>query len=40
MLNNKAKEARRLVMERVTEGRVELSTLQSLCLLSMFEFAC
>ncbi|WYZ42409.1 hypothetical protein EsH8_VI_000108 [Colletotrichum jinshuiense] len=39
MLNNKAKEARRLVMERVTEGRVELSTLQSLCLLSMFEFA-
>ncbi|KAI3559142.1 hypothetical protein CABS03_07461 [Colletotrichum abscissum] len=34
-----ARSARRMVMERVTEGRVELSTLQSLCLLSMFDFA-
>ncbi|KAF5515330.1 hypothetical protein CGCS363_v000123 [Colletotrichum siamense] len=38
-LNTKARSARRMVMERVTEGRVELSTLQSLCLLSMFDFA-
>lgn len=32
------REAHRLVMERVTEGRVELSTIQSLCLLSLIEF--
>ncbi|KAF9870561.1 hypothetical protein CkaCkLH20_11867 [Colletotrichum karsti] len=38
-LQNKAKSARRMVMERVLEGNVELSTLQSLCLLSMFDFA-
>ncbi|TDZ13725.1 hypothetical protein C8035_v009134 [Colletotrichum spinosum] len=36
--NAKAQSARRMVMERVTEGRVELSTLQSLCLLSIFDF--
>ncbi|KAF6820636.1 hypothetical protein CMUS01_11525 [Colletotrichum musicola] len=38
-LDAKAKAARQLVMDRVAEGRVELSTLQSLCLLSMVEFA-
>ncbi|KAF6796934.1 hypothetical protein CSOJ01_13103 [Colletotrichum sojae] len=38
-LDAKAKAARRLVMDRVAEGRVELSTLQSLCLLSMVDFA-
>lgn len=39
-LEGKARESRRMVMDRVTEGRVELSTLQSLCLLNMFDFAC
>ncbi|OHE98475.1 hypothetical protein CORC01_06266 [Colletotrichum orchidophilum] len=38
-LDDTARSARRMVMERVTEGRVELSTLQSLCLLSIFDFA-
>ncbi|OBR04430.1 C6 transcription factor [Colletotrichum higginsianum IMI 349063] len=38
-LEGKARESRRMVMDRVTEGRVELSTLQSLCLLNMFDFA-
>ncbi|KAK6213463.1 c6 transcription factor [Colletotrichum tabaci] len=38
-LEGKARESRRVVMDRVTEGRVELSTLQSLCLLNMFDFA-
>ncbi|WQF84380.1 Putative zn(2)Cys(6) fungal-type DNA-binding domain-containing protein [Colletotrichum destructivum] len=38
-LEGKARESRRMVMDRVTEGRVELSTLQSLCLLNMFHFA-
>ncbi|KAH6696840.1 hypothetical protein F5X68DRAFT_257167 [Plectosphaerella plurivora] len=35
----KAATARRMIMDRVTEGRVELSTLQSMCLLSLFDFA-
>lgn len=30
--------SRRLVMGRICEGRVELSTLQTLCLLSMVDF--
>ncbi|KZL76610.1 c6 transcription factor [Colletotrichum incanum] len=38
-LDEKARTSRRMVMDRVTEGRVELSTLQSLCLLNMFDFA-
>ncbi|GKT40589.1 uncharacterized protein ColSpa_00770 [Colletotrichum spaethianum] len=38
-LGDKARTSRRMVMGRVTEGRVELSTLQSLCLLNMFDFA-
>jgi hypothetical protein len=31
-------EARRITMGRVYEGEVELSTLQTLCLLSMVDF--
>jgi hypothetical protein len=33
-----ARRARTLVMERVGRGTVELSTLQTLCLLAMFDF--
>lgn len=40
LLDAKAKAARLLVMDRVADGQVELSTLQSLCLLSMVDFAC
>ncbi|KAK1993254.1 hypothetical protein LX36DRAFT_684401 [Colletotrichum falcatum] len=38
-LDEKTREARQMVMNRVAEGRVELSTLQSLCLLSVFDFS-
>ena len=37
-VNNYAEAARHLVMRRVSEGPVELSTLQSLCLLSLVDF--
>lgn len=33
-----AQQSRDLVMERISHGTVELSTLQSLCLLTMFDF--
>ncbi|KAH7357792.1 hypothetical protein B0T11DRAFT_283113 [Plectosphaerella cucumerina] len=39
LIEAKAVAARRIVMDRITEGRVELSTLQSMCLLSLFDFA-
>jgi hypothetical protein len=35
-----ARRAHSLVMERVGRGSVELSTLQTLCLLAMFDFTC
>lgn len=35
-----AEDARKIVMKRVSEGPVELSTLQSLCLLSLVDFTC
>jgi hypothetical protein len=33
------REARSIVMSKIAEAQVELSTLQSLCILSMVEFA-
>lgn len=38
LANKYAEMARTLVMERVSEGPVELSTLQCLCLLSLVDF--
>ncbi|PWY87756.1 hypothetical protein BO70DRAFT_332957 [Aspergillus heteromorphus CBS 117.55] len=39
LINSYTEVARSLVMRRVSEGPVELSTLQSLCLLSLVDFA-
>ncbi len=36
--NGYAESARKIVMSRVAEGLVELSTLQTLCLLSLIDF--
>jgi len=38
LVNSYAEVARGLVMKRVSEGPVELSTLQCLCLLSLVDF--
>ncbi|KAL0938428.1 uncharacterized protein CTRU02_205038 [Colletotrichum truncatum] len=38
-LISKARSSKRIVMDRILDGRVELSTIQSLCLISMVEFA-
>lgn len=38
LVNNYAEVARNLVMKRISEGPVELSTLQCLCLLSLVDF--
>lgn len=38
VVNTYAEVARGLVMKRVSEGPVELSTLQCLCLLSLVDF--
>ena len=38
LTDNYAETARMLAMKRVSEGPVELSTLQSLCLLSLIDF--
>jgi hypothetical protein len=38
LINGYAEVARGLVMKRVSEGPVELSTLQSLCILSLVDF--
>lgn len=38
LTNGYAETARMLVMQRVSEGLIELSTLQSLCILSLIEF--
>lgn len=38
IVNGYAEVARSLVMKRISEGPVELSTLQSLCLLSLVDF--
>ncbi|KAH8702354.1 hypothetical protein BGW36DRAFT_372668 [Talaromyces proteolyticus] len=37
-IQNKTESSRKAVMNRIAEGTVELSTLQSLCLLSMIDF--
>ena len=37
-LNTMAKTSRRLVMERIVDSQVDLSTLQTLCLLSLIDF--
>lgn len=39
LINGYTEVARGLVMRRVSEGPIELSTLQSLCLLSLVDFA-
>ena len=39
LINSYTEVARGLVMKRVSEGPIELSTLQSLCLLSLVDFA-
>lgn len=38
LVNSYAEVARSLVMNRISEGPVELSTLQCLCLLSLVDF--
>lgn len=38
LCRNYAEAARRLVMARISDGPIELSTLQSLCLLSLVDF--
>ncbi|KAH8805010.1 hypothetical protein F5884DRAFT_438967 [Xylogone sp. PMI_703] len=38
-INNYAEDARRIVMKSVTDGEVELATLQTLCLLSLVDFS-
>lgn len=38
LITNYAEEARKAVMRRVSEGPIELSTLQSLCLLTVVDF--
>lgn len=39
-LDSLARESRRLVMDRVTDGEAKLSSLQALCILSCYNFTC